>query len=212
MMVIWAFSGWLTDHATAVSAVVSALATVFIAYFTITLARTSTEQGQLTQQSINLARAEFNATHRPKIIIHSVALPLDFSSGQDMKIGAFIVYANVGSISANITEIRARITRSAIPLQAGVHVHELKEAGGKEVVAGGKDYFRVKSDHTIAPERAIQESNDPSRGAVICMGVIVYEDGNQNRRETGFYRRFDAISERWERGTESDSAEYEYSY
>ena len=46
---------------------ITALATVVIAAFTGTLWYATTAQGRLTRSSIDLARDEFNATHRPEI-------------------------------------------------------------------------------------------------------------------------------------------------
>ena len=45
----------------------TALATIAIAAFTLTLWRATTEQGRLTRDAIELGTKEFVATHRPKL-------------------------------------------------------------------------------------------------------------------------------------------------
>jgi len=67
----WIFGVWKfhDDHNGAVTAV----ATIAIALFTIVLARVTGQQARLTRQSIDLARAEFVSTHRPRIIVRNLS-------------------------------------------------------------------------------------------------------------------------------------------
>lgn len=51
---------------------ITALATIAIAVFTLTLYRATTAQGRLTRESIDLARKEFISTHRPRIALRNV--------------------------------------------------------------------------------------------------------------------------------------------
>ena len=55
----------------------SAGATIAIAIFTWTLWGATVDQGRLTQQSIELARAEFNATHRPHLVVRDISVDGD---------------------------------------------------------------------------------------------------------------------------------------
>lgn len=48
---------------------VTAVATAFIAIFTIVLVRVTGRQARLTTAALNLARQEFVATHRPRVVL-----------------------------------------------------------------------------------------------------------------------------------------------
>lgn len=69
----WAVLG-VAEFIDAHNGVVTALATLAMAAFTGTLWRATTEQGKLTKQSIDLARAEFASTHRPRIILREAII------------------------------------------------------------------------------------------------------------------------------------------
>ncbi len=69
MNALWA---WITDHATVLSAVLSAISALIVAVFTGCLFWATSRQGKLLRRSIDLSRDEFQATHRPKIIIREV--------------------------------------------------------------------------------------------------------------------------------------------
>jgi hypothetical protein len=188
----------------------TALATVAVAIFTLTLWLTSWRQARIAQETIDLARSEFISTHRPKIIVHSVTLPLDFASVQSgMVIGAFVLYFNVGSTTARNIEIRARIMRSNFPIQSGIFVSDSVRARSQELRAGMKDYFQIHSEHLVSSERIVQEAAQRPEVSVICMGTIRYEDELGTLRETAFCQRFDAVAERW---ASAQSPEYEYAY
>jgi hypothetical protein len=49
----------------------TALATIAIAGFTLTLWRATTEQGRLTRDALKLARDEFIASHRPRLRVYA---------------------------------------------------------------------------------------------------------------------------------------------
>jgi hypothetical protein len=81
---------------------VTAIATAFIAIFTLVLAYVSRRQAKLTRESIALARAEFTSSHRPKIRIKHVWL---VAFGSDQPVTVDIVYTNVGDAKAIISSI-----------------------------------------------------------------------------------------------------------
>ena len=174
---------------------------------------TADRSAKASEEATRFARDEFISTHRPEIIVHSVSLPMDFSSfgsaQGDMKVGAGIIYFNKGTTDAKIVDIKARITRSRFPLQAGIVIHEKIPIRAEKIKGGGKDYIRIKSDLSLAQEKSVQHGGDASNGAAFCMGIIVYEDDRGVKRETGFCRRLDAVAERW---IGADSPEYEYAY
>lgn len=94
-------------------------------------------------------------------------------------------------------------------MQSGMFVHKQMPVRNSVLEGGMKDYVALKSDYTLNFERTIERAGDPTRGRVYCMGVISYEDERGIKRETGFCRRFNALSEHW---VDADEPEYEYSY
>lgn len=205
----WRCTGEFIDQN---NAAITAIATVFIAIFTTTLWRATTDQGRLTRESIKLARDEFISTHRPKIVIHSVEFCYEVGDGpDDVTAGAEVFYFNAGITPASITEITIHVTRRTFPLQSGIL------AGGKQrlvpagkIDGGGKGRIPVTTGIKVEKERITQRDGASERGRVLCFGRIVYADDRGVRRETGFCRQLDVIGERWL--PVENSAEYEYAY
>lgn len=217
MFVIDTVATWLADHATVLATVVSAIAAAVIAWFTVKLVRATTgmlnaagEQARLTRESIDLARDEYLATHRPEIFIHTVEFAHDaMEHSEKTTVGAQISYVNKGRNSATIVEIRGRITNRTFPLQSGIMHWEQHVVPTEKILTGRRGYIRISSQIDPDFERIRQRSDTNPRGHVICIGCIVYEDDRGVRRETGFCRRLDAIAERW---VPIENSEYEYAY
>ena len=74
MWYVEALGVWIVEHITVIATAITAAATVAIFIFTRKLAQISKKQGRLTRKSIELARAEFLSSHRPKIRIKHVFL------------------------------------------------------------------------------------------------------------------------------------------
>jgi hypothetical protein len=84
----------------------TALATIAIAAFTLTLWLATTNQGRLTRESIELGNREFGATHRPRVRIAYIRLnPLQAGVHATAEIWA----TNIGDGDAQIIEIGADI-------------------------------------------------------------------------------------------------------
>jgi hypothetical protein len=167
-------------------------------------------------KQVRLARDEFIATHRPKIIVHAVEISRDDGGeGAEEKIGASVIYFNVGDTPAQIVAINAKISRYRLPLQSGlgvgIGIRLTPLPVPKDRIVGGPHFIAIFSAHTFENERfVLKAAQDNGRdGACMCIGQIVYEDGRGVRRETGFCRRLDVKDERW---TKIDNPEYEYAY
>jgi hypothetical protein len=138
-MMAWlgGIADWIAEHATVVSAIISAIATGVVAWFTIKLTaataglRDVADQQQrdtaaalkLTRDSLALARDEFNATHRPKLVVQSVqfvnvVVPADKSE----TIGAWVRLANTGETAATDFRVHGFITRQKLPLDSGIPI------------------------------------------------------------------------------------------
>jgi len=73
----------------------TALATIAIAGFTLTLWRATTKQAGLTRDAIELGNREFVATHRPKLILREAFSPI--TDSLDSRITLAYTIANVGA-------------------------------------------------------------------------------------------------------------------
>jgi hypothetical protein len=193
---------------------IAAIATVFIALFTIVLACVSWRQTKFIGDQVKLGRDEFNATHRPEISI--LSFEPSYGGAEDERVAVQVMYVNNGRSIARNLRIQAKITNRNFPLQTGIGL------SGPDAIAlihpdlesGKKNYFLVTSDIPVSTatiqDMAASRAN-PSRETprIVCLGCVSYYDGMNGRRETAFCRIFNASSDRWE---PSDNTEYEYSY
>jgi hypothetical protein len=174
----------------------TAIGTFFIAIFTLTLWATSGAQ-------IRLARQEFNATHRPRIIVRafqfedpnlSASPPLEF---------LFMAH-NTGDAPATITQVRTGNIVQIDSRLPSAQVFTFTETLAVPLRAGQKDLLHGKISLTgNQPMEIYGESK-----ALYCIGLIVYVDSSGTERETGFCRRYFPRENRWE----IKESEYEYSY
>lgn len=171
----------------------TALGTLAVAIFTIVLAA-------VTARQINLARDEFLATHRPKVIVHSFEATHDNNGA----IGASFTLVNTGVSAARITDISAMIVLSR-DLRPGIQMPR-KELN-KTLVSGEPWIWAVFGDLTASI--IVEKFNKPTDVPLWCMGRITYADQRGRKRETGFCRMYDVRGERWIKSPESD---YEYAY
>ena len=209
---------WVIELVDQHNGFVTAVATLVMAAFTGTLWRTSQKQGALAQQSIDLTRksidlanAEFNATHRPEIVVHSVevnwftiadkaessARPLEF-------LGATVTYYNKGSTDATVENIKASIAVRQVPLEAGTHLPGLSLNYPKVIPSGIGDRFSPDSN-VLASSIGLMRNDT----AVFCIGWIWYADMRGAHRQTGFATQYDPIRRRWVRLEDSS---YDYAY
>jgi hypothetical protein len=88
------------NHATGITA----LATIVIAIFTLTLWIATSKQARLARDSIALARSEFISTHRPRVIIRNVT-----TTGVvvDYPISISFMIVNIGDSIANIDYVES---------------------------------------------------------------------------------------------------------
>lgn len=227
-MMAWlgGIADWVAEHATVISAIITAIATACVAWFTIKLTaataglrdvadqqqRDTKEALKLTRDSLTLTRDEFNATHRPEIIAHSFELVReqieDGGHVTGYAIGARFAVVNKGTSDAVISDIGGRIVfdehfRPGVPLPT-VGIQGRTLAAGEVlrniVIPGDPDQSATADFNAAYPA--------PGNPRLLCVGLIVYEDIEGRRRETGFCRSF-AKGDRWVR---EDDSEHEYSY
>jgi hypothetical protein len=185
---------------------VTAVATIFIAAFTIVLALVTGRQARLSREAIELARSEFNATHRPKIIVYG----MDFGGASDGEspIPVTFRYVNSGDSRAEITHIGTKLVLLFKPTLPSEINFEHQEMRPPIDVESGMHGFRLTVD-AFDPTNKLLLSAIGGSQKLICVGYIIYRDGNGTIRQTGFCREYDPASNRW-RPVKDD--EYEYAY
>jgi hypothetical protein len=87
---------------------VTAVATAFIAIFTIVLVFVTGRPARLTTAALNLARQEFVATHRPRVILRYIQSPFENEEGFQFY---WVTFVNIGGDRAIIEALGADLAR-----------------------------------------------------------------------------------------------------
>jgi hypothetical protein len=193
----------LADYTEALAAFTAMLAIV-----TVALAGASIWQGILTKQSIDLARAEFNVTHRPKIIVKAFQM----TGASDLEVGEAPTWVflaqNIGDSPGKIIQVRSGTivltANEKIPNDLSFPFHEDFNI---TLVSREKELFPCNGGSPLVgtEDMTIFAGTD----VLLCMGIIVYVDESGIQRETGFCRRYRSREREWDTVMES---EYEYAY
>lgn len=196
------FLDWLNTN----SGAITAIATGVIAWFTVSLATVSRRQAELISDQIQLARDEFNATHRPKIIVRGFfMMKPDLPPGEPVRFG-FVAH-NIGETPGTIVEI----STAATVLQADDQVPQNSGIPGPKTLnltlaSGQHEVLPTGDGYTITDSDAIEIGAGNS--VLLCVGVVIYVDGAKIRRQTGFSRRYRPRGRVWD----IVESEYEYAY
>jgi hypothetical protein len=149
--------------------------TLWLTLFTLALAIGAAVQSGLIARQIGLARDEFNATHRPRIRVRYISIPISPDSGN-----AFgVIVANAGESDAIITAYQIDVFIIEEPVNIGI---ELKPHTFQEIrlKSGERHVFPTETNGWFAP--------DPW----LLLGRITYTDAaRQITRMTGFARELD---------------------
>ena len=184
--------------------------TLWITLFTGMLAVIGIGQGILSSQQIALARDEFSATHRPKIVVHSVRYDPIFGESGDTELdrpAATVIFYNTGDSPTIIESITYSITQRRFPLESGINPRKQLVPRSIEIASGIGDFIKLESEAEI---RTIQLKSDGASKHVL-IGKVYYNAKGGGLRQTGFCRVL-------ERGTHGfswepvDNPEYEYCY
>jgi hypothetical protein len=169
------------------------------------------EQLRLTRESLEFARLEFNATHRPKLVVRETHMLIP--TGRSPTAGVRLIVANAGSGVADIVEsfVILEFNDSAIllPLQPPDHSNSV----GSVRIAPGEGIEREFGSNINFPEYTNEQNrqrNYPGESTpkIWLRGFIVYLDNNRIRRRTAFCRGYDFKASRFRAG---DDPNYEYS-
>jgi hypothetical protein len=170
----------------------TAVATAFIAVFTIVLARVTGKQARLTTDALNLARQEFVATHRPRIVLRYIQGPFENEEGRQF---IWISFVNTGANTATIEAFGADLAKRSDGTDEWFPPG--LDAGPKEIApivlaCGERHVFTVTEREVSESELEIQIFREAVRDHQVCaVGVIRYKDDNGVARDTGFFRVLD---------------------
>lgn len=182
---------------------VTAIATVFIAAFTVVLAFVTRRQSIIAANARELAADEFIASHRPRLRVRNIVITNqdswserghDYFPVGNAIAGQFYV-SNVGGSDATIIETRFQFIwppDGRLPMRrpyegedGNTSVLPLKLAPGESgngMIPRGVGRDGENPDfHTVSGE---------SGWRLYAMGWVIYEDGREVRRRTAFCRVF----------------------
>jgi hypothetical protein len=194
-------------HLDIVSALITAVATAFIARYTFTLKRSTDNLWTSAKDQLGLAREEFISTHRPKITVYSLAFAGSMSDPKPIPIS--FRYVNSGDSDALVTGVGSQIFHltPTIMLPGEIQFRDEKIEPPISVPSGMHGIKLTLA--TIRPAVILAAGARPDTEKIVCVGYVLYRDGNGTRRQAGFCREFNLATGRW---TKMQDDEYEYSY
>ena len=175
-------------------------------------------QSWLLGRQVELAREEFNATHRPRLTVREVMLfpfPLQTpteETGIRPTVKVRCVIANTGDGDGNIQESHFELQDVSgdylMPLQP---VEGANPLGPTKLIPGTHKFWEVRSTiGRIAFMKIVNSRNSAPiipRRNLYFRGFIVYADINGVWRRMAFCRRFDPDTDSFRR---IDNPDYEY--
>ena len=171
---------------------ITAVATAFIAFFTLTLWHS-------TRNLWKLARSEFIATHRPKITMRAVKLHLE-GAGVGGTYPIEFTYVNEGESTAYISKIGSNVFNNKTCWTYGARKVRFTIETSTEILQSGEERTHP------TPDKFDWNLSDTNW---FCVGYVEYRDSLGIIRKTGFCRRWNDRKKVWVR---EENEEYEYSY
>lgn len=167
----------------------TAAATIVIAIFTIVLACVTGKQARLTRESIDLARKEFIATHRPRVIVRFIQGPFEDAESYQF---IWVTIVNIGVNPATVEAFGCDLARrNSVTLQWGISALDAspKTISPVTLISGQRHTFEITAEN---PDTFDEKFSDACGNQQLCaVGIIRYIDGNGIARETGFFRIYD---------------------
>lgn len=196
---------WITGQIDAHNGFVTAVASAFIAIFTLTLSKTSEDQGSLTLQSIELARQEFLASHRPHLKVHFPRI-IAPEGGEPLKVefGIINIGDSAGTIMGSVVCLEY-LSSDDMPYLPDLAPNNVIRP--RRFMPGATDSYFVSGDG----DSGIVWATDVFDGGKILyfFGWIVYEDELKVPRTMFFCRCFSKTLGRF---TPVEDPEYDSNY
>src|SRR6202171_4743625 len=149
-----------------------------------------TTQARLTTDALNLARQEFVANHRPRVILRYIQGPFENEEGRQF---IWVTFVNIGANTATIEAFGADLAKRfpdtddwAVPgLDAGP-----KEISPIVLTCGQRHVFTVTAREVPETELELQIFRETTtQDYQLCaVGMIRYTDAVGVARDTGFFR------------------------
>ena len=158
------------------------------------------------EKQFRLARDEFAATHRPKLIVRSARLASSGERGIQARVDYEVV--NIGESEATVINLHA----FAYIQSTDTGFNPFLNAPPQEP---NRERFRLTSGEyvlvcTPCPSIDVQYPDfQYADGKLFVLGVITYLGPDQIKRITGFCRRYSQETGAWHAENETD---YEYAY
>lgn len=174
-------------------------------------------QTELMEKQKEIARLQYFATHRPRLVVRRVSMRyvMGIPSAVEHVAVEFIV-ANIGNSAATIKELSALILTTdteepafdAIPPYAESSSPGIAlESGGSAPIVHREHDATTVADFRFRQGVALTRNNLVFGQPAFFLGYIQYEDSLGNRRRTAFMRRYDFATERC---TPVGDPDYEY--
>ena len=162
--------------------------------------RAGTEQLKLTKESIDLARDEFNATHRPKFEI-ALIMRLGFFENNPVKIRWTLI--NTGTGRGRVIESNATAIFAKQPLPARPRYSSERATMNPEqtwwidpgFTRTFTQHFNISSEDWAVYQVSRDYGTSPEN--LYFIGYVLYEASDGKRRSIAFCRCYDDVSERF---------------
>jgi hypothetical protein len=177
------------------SGAVAAIATAFIATFTIVLALVTGRQARLTRETLTLARDEFLSSHRPLLKIKLVECVIV----EGERAGVTFTVVNAGQSDAFVIGSCAKADFFGPvdwphPNDYGID----NVIPPQRFVAGATGRYTIKTVNPIGYMEIIPGNTDTGGKTLRFYGYIVYQNAAKNVRTTFFCRAYNPRLDRFD--------------
>ncbi len=206
---------------------ITAIATLAIAIFTLTLWRATKRQVGLSEQNVAVAReqtkiskrlasiaaSQFRAEHRPRLRIRYVDYEPNTDDGEGNLIGARVHFTNIGATNARIIMIWARIFRASAATMRDlttypggmIRMDSSLDAGASDSKVIPSEFRDIGETRRVA---VLARQSAPAEG-LFLIGRIQYRDEAGIARDTGLCWHLDIVRQQWLRTTDQPELNYE---
>jgi hypothetical protein len=144
-------------------------------------------RAEKTSQSLaKLAREEFTATHRPRVIVRFIQGPFHDDAGHEFM---WVTLANIGETAATITAIEGDLARRDALTQIWQYPGldgSPKPVSPVTLESGERHVVKVTAKAAVSD---VEIFGDATGTYELCaVGCVRYQDGNGRTRETAFFR------------------------